>query len=216
MLAISVVATTRRAFLTCARSRYRSSVQIELITRAPSALFLVELGLRGKDPLSLWFPIAQGIESANIGVSWTEFAGSTYRAVRIGALDRVMATGIDVEPSDHHFYAADWQKAWEYGAWPKLLLVLDPQHIRPTLIRVRDELTESEAHELEISYPIAETDKSGRSWRRRASTRFADQDEIDYGRWIPGEARRALRLALVAVTPDSLDAGRAAVSRWRS
>lgn len=44
-----------------------------------------------------------------------------FRATNLSRLPVVLATGVDVEPTTHHIYAAEFDKAWEYGKFPKVI-----------------------------------------------------------------------------------------------
>jgi hypothetical protein len=47
-----------------------------------------------------------------------------FRGFGIDPLQTVLATGIDVTPTDAPIYKSDFQKAWEYGGIPKVVLAL--------------------------------------------------------------------------------------------
>ncbi len=52
-------------------------------------------------------------------------SGCTFRGVASDRLRAVLRSGIDVEPPDSRIFAGPFDKAWEYGGWPKMLLALD-------------------------------------------------------------------------------------------
>ena len=51
---------------------------------------------------------------------------STFRCVNFSRIEQVIENGVDVTPIDHEIYTTTFfDKAWEYGEWPKLALAFD-------------------------------------------------------------------------------------------
>jgi hypothetical protein len=69
-------------------------------------------------------------------LSFEEFVDSQYRSVTLGRLERVLSTGIDVASPTAVFSTDSWDKALEYGGWPKLLLVLNQNLLAHSTMRV--------------------------------------------------------------------------------
>jgi hypothetical protein len=62
--------------------------------------------------------------------------GAIFRGVALSRLGTVLRQGIDVTPSHAPFYAEDFEKAWEYGGWPKMILALNPGQLDRTFREV--------------------------------------------------------------------------------
>ena len=83
-----------------------------------------------RDPVPIW-----GVE-AHQGEAFAGFAepfmdlirankgGVTMRGVEIGRLPTILSTGIDVDPTDGVIYCEVGDKAYEYGGFPKVIMVL--------------------------------------------------------------------------------------------
>lgn len=56
-------------------------------------------------------------------------------------------------PTDHPIFVGSWDKALEYGDWPKLLLLLHQGQLRPTGHEVSATLDPVELRELRKTYP---------------------------------------------------------------
>ena len=52
-----------------------------------------------------------------------------FRGIGLGRLPTILATGIDVEPTTAPIFVSDFDKAWEYGDWPKVIMALDGMHL---------------------------------------------------------------------------------------
>jgi hypothetical protein len=128
------------------------------------------------------------------------------RGVALNRLDSVLQHGIDVWPTDHPIFVDDWDKALDYGGWPKLLLLLHRDQLRPTWHEVSATLDPVELSDLRKTHPnqLVSTDGS-KLWLTRfnldvpqAGTAY----EADYGYYIPGNPFDALA-ALLVLAPAS-------------
>lgn len=123
------------------------------------------------------------------------------RGVALERLDSVLQHGIDVRPTDHPIFVADWDKALEYGDWPKLILLLHPGQLRPTGHEVSATLDPGELNELRKTYPnqLVSTDGS-KLWLTRFdpdAPQAGTDYEMAYGRYIPGNPFDALAAVLI-------------------
>ncbi|MGE8152022.1 hypothetical protein ACQKP5_12325 [Pseudomonas vancouverensis] len=123
------------------------------------------------------------------------------RGVALDRLDSVLQHGIDVWPTDHPIFVADWDKALEYGDWPKLLLLLHHDQLRPTWHEVSATLDPGELNELRKTHPhqLVSTDGS-KLWLTRFdpdAPQAGTDYEAAYGRYIPGNPFDALAAVLI-------------------
>jgi hypothetical protein len=131
-----------------------------------------------------------------------------------------MTTGIDVEPTTHHFWADGWDKAVEYGDWPKVVLALRSDALRHTGRRAPADIDADELRELQRERLTTVRSDDGR-WlllsRLPADHRaLASDDEAHYGRWIDGDASAALRCVFLITHPSvGVAIDRQLLERWR-
>jgi hypothetical protein len=136
--------------------------------------------------------------------------GSAFRGVCIDRLPQILRTGIDIEPTDAHFYAARLDKAVEYGDVPKVVMALDPERLDRTFREVPADTDPEEIAELRKTFPtLIRSDAGSMLWL----TRLADNDrratrsyEVDYAHWIPGNPLKALRAVLIFTDEKSMQA----------
>ena len=131
---------------------------------------------------------------------------SSYRCVGLNKLEYIFSKGVDVDPVDHEIYTTTFfDKAWEYGGWPKVAMAFDASQLEKTYIEVPSDLGSVELEKLRKTYPTLERTESGETlWLTRLSEgdpHIAKSYEIEYGRWIPGDPLNALR-ALIVFTDD--------------
>lgn len=134
-----------------------------------------------------------------------ELLGCGFRAASIGRLPCVLRTGIDVEPPESVIYVDDFEKAWEYGDWPKLILALDWGCLKRTFLEVPANTPSDELEHLRGAYPTELLSRDGSAiWfsrLRKDDPRLASPYEIAYARWIPEDAGAALRGVLIFYRP---------------
>jgi hypothetical protein len=144
-----------------------------------------------RDAIEEWFlPIM--IAASKGSGSWPIFRG-----VDEEALARALANGIDVVPSDHHWYGAELDKALEYGGDHPSVLIIDGARVARTW------------RELRLDAPTAEHEEASRFaagepmisedgiWVLYSRLPAEDRGrgtayEKDYAYYIPGDARDAL------------------------
>lgn len=136
----------------------------------------------------------------------SELLACACRGVSLDRLDSVLQHGIDVWPTDHPIFVDSWDKALEYGGWPKFLLLLHPGQLHPTWHEVSTTLDPVELSHLRKPHPnqLVSTDGS-KLWLTRfnldvpqAGTAY----EATYGNYIPGNPFDALA-ALLVLAPAS-------------
>jgi hypothetical protein len=119
----------------------------------------------------------------------------------------ILSTGVDVEPTTAPFFVTPhFDKAWEYGGWPKVIMALDPKQLELTYREIPADTPADEVARLMQDYPARFESETGDSFWL---TRFPESDtgagsayERDYARWIPGNALQAL-LAVFVFKPES-------------
>lgn len=131
-----------------------------------------------------------------------------FRAVGLDKLDQVLRIGIDREVGSVVFWAdQSVEKAWEYGELPKVLLLLDPKRVEASWREVPSHASEDELATLRRGYPTEIRTLDNTYWFSRLSLddpRVATGYEIEYGRWIPGDAREALLGLIIFARPADM------------
>lgn len=126
-----------------------------------------------------------------------------FRGVSFDRLETILATGIDVDPPTAPIFVSDFEKAWEYGGWPKVIVALDWRHLDRTFREIPADTPDEEIARLMIDYPTRIPDEAGeRIWLTRlaeSDPRAASPYEAAYARWIPGDPSDALRAVFVFV-----------------
>ena len=84
-----------------------------------------------------------------------------FRGIGLGRLPTILATGIDVEPTTAPIFVSDFDKAWEYGDWPKVIMALDGMHLDYTYREITSETPADEAALLMLEYPTRIQDLRG-------------------------------------------------------
>lgn len=124
-----------------------------------------------------------------------------FRSVSIDRLDTVLATGIDVHPTDAVLFANTFDKAWEYGGFPKVMLALEIKGMSRTWKKRPSDAPEAELDELRKQYPtVVERADGEELWFSRLpehDPRVATPYETAHGRWIPGDPFDVLRAILI-------------------
>lgn len=141
-------------------------------------------------------------KSLNVPHRYVEFRG-----VELGRLPVILATGMDVEPTTAPIFVSDFDKAWEYGGWPKVVMAFDGNHLQPTHREIIvSDTTADEITRLMADYPTRIEDPAGeRLWLTRfpeTDTRAASQYEAEYARWIPANPFDALLAVFVFLPED--------------
>jgi hypothetical protein len=137
-----------------------------------------------------------------------ELSRCEFRGVGADRLSTVLSTGIDVEPSTAPIYAGDFDKAWEYGGNPKVVLSLLASELRRSWVEVDADADELAATRTDYSTVIPSQDGT-RLWCSRLSAddvRVTTSYEAAYCWWIPGDAFKALRAVFIFVgATDSVE-----------
>lgn len=144
--------------------------------------------------------LAQVIDEALVWANLECFL--ELRGTTLEALPQVLRTGADVHPADAVIWVADDpQKCLEYG---QLLLVYQKMLLDRTFREIDAVTPKEDVEELRRTFPTVLTSQEGsRLWLSRlpeSDRRVGMSYESDYARWIPGDARTALR-AIVAIGP---------------
>lgn len=174
-------------------------MEISLVTEVPKPLFLLACGdVDSNLPRIGWLETLRSMSDLS-SLSFEDLVDSQYRGVNLGRLERVLSTGIDVEPPTAVFSTDSWDKALEYGGWPKLLLVLNQNLLALSTIRVPADTPAERLAELRAVRPTLVPSLDGR-WlclSRLTDQRACDPYDLDFGRWIPERPLDALRAAVV-------------------
>jgi hypothetical protein len=193
------------------RSAQPGSVAASTFARLPGRYGLfVEFNLIATEPVPVW-AAAIDVETYWYHPPVTERAlresfgplkrCTDFRGVSLSRLPTILAAGIDVEPTTAPFFVSDFNKAWEYGDWPKVIMALDRMHLDYTYREITSDTAADEAARLMLEYPTRIQDRSGeRIWLTRlpeTDPRAASSYEAEFARWIPGNPFHALRAVFV-------------------
>ena len=183
---------------------------VSLLTAGPPPVFVVHLD-ETVDPNSPRIDeiglFNEALLLGDLGLSAVDVAGCAFRGVALDRLSVVLSTGIDVEPSDSPIYVDDFEKALEYGGWPKVVLALRWTHLDRTFRKVQASIPERDLAELQQTFPtkirLADGKNLWLSKLRETTNKVASAYEVDYARWLPGDPKSALAAVLVLVHPKS-------------
>jgi hypothetical protein len=133
-----------------------------------------------------------------------------FRGVNISRLPTILRSGIDVEPPDSVFYADSFEKAWEYGEWPKVLFALDVQKLRRTFTEVPSNTPPAELARLRKTFPTMLRSRDGSTlWLSRLredDPKLGSAYEMAYAWWIEGNPFEALRGLFIFWRPQDAKA----------
>lgn len=132
-----------------------------------------------------------------------------FRAVSYDRLPVILRTGIDVEPATAPIYVAGFEKSWEYGGWPKVIMALDGRQLERTYREIPADTPRDEIAQLMQDYPTRLESETGEYlWL----TRLPQSDpgvgslyERYDARWIPGDPFDALIAVFVFMPEDPSD-----------
>jgi hypothetical protein len=184
-------------------------MHIELKRSGPPPLFLVHLPAEWnihRPEIDLW-QLAEAAAMLTPGLlAESDFFGCQYRAVGIDRISVVMKSGIDVEPPDSVFYANAFDKALEYGGWPKVVMAIRNQSLDRTFRELPADTAAERIAELRNVFPTELRSADGTHlWLSRLAVddpRLTTPYEFEYAWWIPGSTREALAAVFVLIHPD--------------
>lgn len=160
-------------------------------------------------PVPIWFGVLETdtLHSpperfTNLADLDLELLRCDFRGVSIDRLDAVLTSGIDVQPTNSVLFASTFNKAWEYGGFPKVLMALDTSGMSRTWTkRSSEEISQPELDELSERYPTVVERNDGKDlWFSRLpedDPRVATQYETAHAWWIPGDPFDVLRAIFI-------------------
>lgn len=132
--------------------------------------------------------------------------GYAYRGVAAKQLPLVYRNGIDVEPTNQVIYVAEFEKAWEYGDFPKLMLAFEWNKLSMTFCEVSAALPANEIDTLRQRFPTMLKSTNGEKLYLSRLAEHSPQLNTDYewayARWIEDNPFEALRALLLFVRPE--------------
>lgn len=132
---------------------------------------------------------------------WPDFRGVSY-----DRLPTILETGIDVRPTTAPIFVDDFEKAWKYGGWPKVIMALDAERLERTYREIAAGTPADEVSRLLQDYPRRLESEDGEFiWLTRlpaSDTRATTAYERYYARWIPGNPMDAL-IAVFLFMPEN-------------
>lgn len=129
------------------------------------------------------------------------------RAVKLHRLPVVLRQGVDVEPLDRVMSCGTFEKAWEYGGFPKVMLFFDRAELSGSGIRLDEGMSAAEEAELRARYPNELRYGDGPPWLTRlpvdhpmAGTAY----ESAYGCYVSGDPAAAVLAVALFGTEEML------------
>jgi hypothetical protein len=172
---------------------------LTLIAESPRPFWLVSLPPIGHSPYHE-VPLLRQIQLL--------YNDCAFRGVPAAKWRTVLQTGIDVDPTSSVIYAEYFEKALEYGDWPKLVLALRHSSLASTFKEVPTSTPETELAILRQEYQTIVPSTDGHKlWLSRLSSKdsnLASASESAYARWIPGDAMVALAAIFLLVRPEDV------------
>jgi len=196
-------------------------IQIDVVASTPRPLIVASFG----EELDV---DALGMACLQLGVA---IGVTHWRCVTLHRLPIVLASGVDVEPSDSPIYVTPHvDKAFEYGGaikWgaqePTVLLGYDHKALDRTFREVSSDIEPAEFDKLKRTFPNVSPSTDGQTLLLSRIANGPVAYEFSYGYWIPGDPFDALRIVVVlgkrdrgigSVTRDAVSACSAVT--WRS
>jgi hypothetical protein len=171
--------------------------------------------LKATGPVIVVIDLESGVADAStlVNVLWSFGMAVAhppiYRGVGMDRLPHILAHGCDVFPTNSVLFASPYpDKCLEYGG---VIEIFDATQLRSTFQEVPVSIDAEELSALMKDYPTKLTSEDGTHfWLSRMAPddrRVSSQYEIEWGRWIPGDAHRALA-ALLIFTQSPADRAR--------
>ncbi|MGH3331439.1 MAG: hypothetical protein ACRDPJ_09055 [Nocardioidaceae bacterium] len=181
------------------------------------------------DPVPMWGvethqgEAFDGLAEPFINLLLANEGGVTLRGVEIGRLPTILSSGIDVDPTHGIIYCEFGDKAYEYGGFPKVIMVFrykndaGRQVTLPVFRTVFPNSSPDSVAEARKLYPFQlGRDSAGREHRCRVQPE--SQAHANYlsacGYFIPGNPWDALTAVFVFGIREHLDAARAVVEAF--
>lgn len=169
-------------------------MRTEKVADEPVPVWLIHLN----DAEADWKPNVRHADLRNLD---HDLLRCEFRGVTFQRLDTVLSTGIDVDPPNSPIYTSSIEKACEYGGYPKLILALALDSLERTFREIPTSAPAEEVEALRNQFPTVLTSQDGEwLWMSRLSEndrRISSSYEVNYARWIPGDAVKCLRGLLI-------------------
>lgn len=176
-----------------------SNFEIYAVSEKPVHILYVQVNGVGEEIVAKFNQIQLLGKISNL-IS-TKIFSYKFRAVEYSRLSYVIKTGIDIDPTDGVVYAESFSKAYEYGGWPKIMLVLDSSHMQRTYREIPVDTPKDEIRRLQEIYPtILKSKDRSKFWLSRLpedDKHIASHYESEYAWWIPGDPKEALGAILI-------------------
>lgn len=170
-------------------------MKAELLASVPKPLVVAQCGPGRFHPKLAISPLRWSIETSKL---LQVDIGFQYRCADLSRLPIVLATAIDVEPTNAVIYAdMSDDKALEYGGEDsKVMLILRDEHLDRTYREVPSDTPEAELAQLRGTFPTELRSEDGKSiWFSRlkeTDPKVASPYEHTYAAWIPGDPWQCL------------------------
>jgi hypothetical protein len=128
---------------------------VSLITLQPPPTFLVEIpeSVNPHWPRIEWVGLLKDAASLiEPVISWIDLARFRFTGVSWDRFEVVCSTGIDVTPTDSTIYVAEFEKALEYGDWPKVIIALRTEQLHSTFREVAADTQPEQLAELQCVF----------------------------------------------------------------
>lgn len=136
-----------------------------------------------------------------------QYLDCEFRGVELDRLEAITRNFVDVEPSDAVVFAADLEKALEYGDWPKVVMALRRKAMKRPFKTLPEAATQSDLEATQREYPTIIRLDDGSFYCSRLPknhTCINTPYEWGYGWFIPGDAKEALAAIFIICRPEDL------------
>lgn len=158
----------------------------------------VRYTLLGDDRFPVWGTVMQ---KRHLAPAWPESLPepqlplmlAQYRAVSWNRLPTVLRSGVDVEPSDAPLYLSDWEKAWEYGGFPKVVFALTTSTLKRSFHSLPPDADVAEIARWQRTFPHRLDLPSGMIWLTLFDPKKSSGPayEVAHGWYVPGDPATA-------------------------
>ena len=176
---------------------------MQLITKDPVPVFVLNMeGDIGLVNCSNSFALLDAASD----MCGTQFCQYLFRGVAGAKLKNILTHGIDVTPTDSVIFCNTFEKAFEYGDFPKGIIALDPNCLDRTFRETEFNIPDEEVAALRKTFPTMLISEDGKKrWFSRLpedDRRIALDYETVYAKWIPGDPKEALKAVFLIETKE--------------
>jgi len=131
-----------------------------------------------------------------------------YRAVSIDRINLIIKNGIDVEPINSAIFADHFDKAWEYGGTPKVMLAIKMDKLQRSYKKVGADTPKEKLELWKKEYPTVVKIQDNQLWLSKLAEddpRLCSPYEEEYAYWIEGDPFDAIEAVFIFTDSKELN-----------